>query len=66
MTNGQKRTFLSVNDGRRTRQAPLAAQFHPWLIGLALVAPDGRWLRVNLAFCALLGYSVDELLARTF
>jgi PAS domain S-box-containing protein len=34
--------------------------------GLAFVAPDGRWLRVNPALCALLGYRADELLARTF
>jgi len=35
-------------------------------IGLALVAPDGRWLRVNPALCALVGYTEDELGARTF
>ena len=35
-------------------------------IGLALVAPDGSWLRVNPALCTLVGYGEDELLARTF
>jgi PAS domain S-box-containing protein len=34
-------------------------------IGMALVAPDGRWLRVNHVLCQLLGYSPAELLART-
>ncbi|MDB5074371.1 MAG: cph2 2 [Chloroflexi bacterium] len=35
-------------------------------IGLALQAPDGRYLRVNPALCALLGYSEAELLGRAF
>lgn len=35
-------------------------------IGMALVSPDGRWLKVNQALCRLVGYSEDELLAQTF
>ena len=35
-------------------------------IGMAMVAPDGRWLRVNDALVELLGYERDELLDRTF
>ncbi len=35
-------------------------------IGLALVSPDGHWLRVNPALCALVGYTEEELLAGTF
>jgi PAS domain S-box-containing protein len=34
--------------------------------GIALVSPEGRWLKVNEAICALLGYSAEELAARTF
>ena len=30
-------------------------------IGMALVAPDGRFLRVNRALCAILGYADAEL-----
>jgi diguanylate cyclase (GGDEF)-like protein/PAS domain S-box-containing protein len=35
-------------------------------IGMALVAPDGRWLRVNRTLCEIVGFSEDELLAKTF
>lgn len=34
-------------------------------IGMALVAPDSRWLRVNAALCTMLGYGEDEFLSRT-
>lgn len=33
---------------------------------MALVAPDGKWLKVNRAVCAITGYSEAELLERTF
>ncbi|EGF89576.1 sensory box protein [Asticcacaulis biprosthecium C19] len=32
-------------------------------IGMALVSPEGRWLKVNTALCALLGYAELEFLA---
>jgi len=35
-------------------------------LGIALIAPDGRWLRVNRAMCQIVGYGEDELLATTF
>jgi PAS domain S-box-containing protein len=35
-------------------------------IGMALVAPDGRWLRVNRAICEIVGYSEHQLLERSF
>ena len=35
-------------------------------IGMALVAPDGTWLRVNRSLCQITGYSEAELLQRTF
>lgn len=35
-------------------------------IGIALVAPDGRFLWVNSALCAIVGYQHGDLLARTF
>ena len=35
-------------------------------IGKALVAPDGRWLRVNESLCRIVGYSAEELLRIDF
>ena len=35
-------------------------------VGIALVAPDGGWLRVNDALCQIVGYSEDELTKLTF
>ena len=35
-------------------------------IGMALVAPEGRFLRVNRSLCQIVGYAEAELLASTF
>ena len=35
-------------------------------IGMALLAPDGKWVEVNPALCAILGYTREELLALDF
>jgi diguanylate cyclase (GGDEF)-like protein/PAS domain S-box-containing protein len=43
-----------------------AQAFRHAAIGMALVLPDGRWLQVNDAMCAMLGYREAELLALSF
>ena len=35
-------------------------------IGMAIVSPEGKWLRVNRSICEITGYSEAELLKRTF
>jgi PAS domain S-box-containing protein len=42
------------------------ATFEQAAVGIAHVATDGRWLRVNDKLCAIVGYSRDELLQSTF
>jgi len=58
---------------RRAAEATLRAidrrfrvTFENAAVGIAHVALDGRWLRVNDRLCDIVGYSRDELLARTF
>jgi diguanylate cyclase (GGDEF)-like protein/PAS domain S-box-containing protein len=47
-------------------QETFRAAFEDAPLGMALVSPDGAFLRVNRSICALLGYERDELLARCF
>jgi len=43
-----------------------ASAFKYASIGMALVSPEGRWLKVNEAVCRLTGYSEEELAHKTF
>jgi PAS domain S-box-containing protein len=61
-----------VSERRRQDQALAEAEerfrsaFDNAPIGMALVAPDGRWLKVNHAVCELTGYSETAMLVRSF
>jgi PAS domain S-box-containing protein len=35
-------------------------------VGIARLAPDGRWLEVNQRLCDIVGYAREDLLAKTF
>jgi len=50
----------------RDSEERFAGAFEQAPIGLALVLPDGHWLKVNRALCDLVGYSDTELLGGTF
>jgi PAS domain-containing protein len=41
----------------RTSEARFRAIFENAAIGIARVAPDGRWLEVNRRLCDMLGYT---------
>jgi two-component system sensor histidine kinase/response regulator len=64
--------LIDITERKNRDQAlyEMQQQFHSAFedapIGMALVAPDGRWLQVNRALCGIVGYSRDELLASTF
>ncbi|MGV3722942.1 MAG: PAS domain S-box protein, partial [Actinomycetota bacterium] len=61
-----------MSEQLRAREALFASEerfrgaFDFAAIGMALVAPDGRWLRVNQSICRLVGYSEEDLLATDF
>ncbi|BDY05738.1 EAL domain-containing protein [Ferrimonas sp. YFM] len=42
------------------------AIFHQAAVGIARIAPEGRWLEVNEKMCQILGYSEQELLHLSF
>jgi PAS domain S-box-containing protein len=50
----------------RNSEARFRATFDTAAVGVAHIAPDGRWLRVNGALCRILGYPADELLTKSF
>jgi len=50
----------------RESEARFRSGFDDALVGMAVVATDGRFLRVNRALCTMLGYAPHELVATTF
>ncbi|MEO5859588.1 MAG: PAS domain S-box protein, partial [Pyrinomonadaceae bacterium] len=50
----------------RQSEELFATAFDQAPIGIGLVSPDGRWLKVNRSLAQLVGYSESELLKLTF
>ncbi len=72
---GTTYTFGTIQDvtddheaakARREAQDLFETAFSQAPIGMALIAPDGRWLKVNRALCAITGWPESELVQRPF
>src|SRR5215475_9140868 len=50
----------------RDSEARFRAIFENAAVGIARVAPDGRWLEVNQRWCDIVGYDREELMTKTF
>jgi PAS domain S-box-containing protein len=66
-------TLRRSGEERRRARAELAASearyrrtFEQARVGIAHLAPDGRWLRANERLCEILGYDAAELLEKTY
>jgi PAS domain S-box-containing protein len=64
----QKQLFQreQVERALRASEVRFRSAFEYAAVGMALVKPDGHWLRVNRALCDILGYSNQELLTTDF
>ena len=58
--------LLAIEDVTlRQSEARFRLTFEQAAVGMALIDPGGRWLRLNEKLCAIIGYSREELLSRT-
>jgi PAS domain S-box-containing protein len=55
-----------AEDALRESEERFRTAFEHAPVGMWLVAPDGRWLRVNAALCEMVGRTEREMLATTF
>jgi PAS domain S-box-containing protein len=65
-------SVIDVTEVRRSQAAlhvseeQFSSAFGNATIGMAIVAPDGKWIKVNRALCELTGYPERELTQKTF
>jgi diguanylate cyclase (GGDEF)-like protein/PAS domain S-box-containing protein len=53
-------------DALRDAEERFRKAFDDNQVGMALVSPEGRFLRVNRALCEMTGYPIDELVGKSF
>ena len=61
-----ERNVAQTADALRESEQRFRGAFETAAHGMALVSTEGRWLKVNRAFCAIVGYSEAELLTTDF
>lgn len=75
LRDGRRLVISIAKDVTKSRQAEIALQlsenlfrntFEQAAVGIAHVAPDGKWLRVNQKLCEIVGYTKQELLSTYF
>ncbi|NDP47611.1 MAG: PAS domain S-box protein [Sulfuriferula multivorans] len=57
---------ILVEQSLRESEGRFSATFEQAAVGIAMVSPEGRWMRVNQKMCDIVGYSEVELLSLTF
>ena len=62
---GVQSSARDISD-RKMADEQFRTAFDDALVGIALVAPDGSWLRVNDSLCEIVGYSREQLYGMTF
>ncbi|MGV8934184.1 MAG: EAL domain-containing protein [Gallionellaceae bacterium] len=60
----QRRRF--ADESAKSSEQRFSLTFEQAAVGIALVSPEGAWLRVNNFLCNMLGYVEEELIKKTF
>lgn len=64
LVNQRKRK--RADEALKTSEKRFRATFEQAAVGIAHVSPEGHFLRINQKFCDIVGYSREEMQARTF
>ncbi len=63
---GSKAEQVAAELARWESERRFRATFEQAAVGIALVAPDGKWLQANEKLCRIVGYTHSELLRKSF